>query len=271
MALFSQILLKDGCILDHLAAIDASMELGKLDSKSLIAAIKGIKAGELALKELMQMNVFLEILSNAILSNPVPDVQAMSTLPSLGCVFRSLASTLDRHRKTHPKIVEDSASKMWMCVRDLFEEGSSMRKLPVEIQQLVYEFDPTYHIVFDKVMQDLKKILARHTQLQFKKKYQRIFGSSAYAMVHRTCAGHIRVASIEREYEGCNSVLLEVHKVLLFMQVSDERYDCSCRDCPNNGKLIVYAENDWERFHSLQGRIEDAIYENEYENEEDSE
>jgi hypothetical protein len=103
MASFSQLLLKDGCILDHLAAIDAStMELGTFDSKSLITAIKGIKAGELALKELKQMDVFLEILSNAILSNPVPDVQVMSTLPLF---LEGLASTLARHRKYHPKIV----------------------------------------------------------------------------------------------------------------------------------------------------------------------
>jgi hypothetical protein len=51
MALSSQLLLKDGCILDHLAVVDAStLELGKFDSDSLITAIKGIKAGELTLK-----------------------------------------------------------------------------------------------------------------------------------------------------------------------------------------------------------------------------
>jgi hypothetical protein len=148
MALFSQLLLKDGCILDHLAAIDAStLELGKFDSKSLVTAIKGIKSGELALKELKQMDVFLEILSNAILSNPVPDVQVMSTLPLF---LSSLASTLNRHREMHPKIVEESASKMWGFVRDLFDEGSSMGKhFSVHIVSILVEMLPHVFDIFD--------------------------------------------------------------------------------------------------------------------------
>jgi len=126
----------------------------------------------------------------------------------------------------------------------------------IEIQQIIFEFDPTYRDVFDKVVKEMNTILEGKKELQFKKKYQNIFGDSSYGIVHRTESeyGHIRVALIQPQYEGCNSVLLTPFKVLLFMKISNSRNI-------HTNELIVYDDYEWDNFHQLHVRIVEIMYE----------
>jgi hypothetical protein len=147
-------------------------------------------------------------------------------------------------------------------------------QLPTDIQIMIYEYDPTYRDAFDRVVGEMNAMLGTHnsilfdsrfhTQLQFKRRYQGVLGSGGYGRVHRTYDDDIRVASIEPEYEGCNSVLLTAPKVLLWMKISDLRNI-------HSNELVIYDDSVWERFHNLQSDLESAVYDQDSDEDSDDE
>ena len=97
------------------------------------------------------------------------------------------------------------------------------------------------------VINAINEIMHRSSDLKAKPKHRFLLGSSHYRQVHRTCYDHIRIASIQPQYEGCNSLLLTPYKLLLSIAM----YACCCG---------IYDEEDYERFNDLQSDLEAALY-----------
>lgn len=138
-------------------------------------------------------------------------------------------------------------------------------RLPVEIEQLIYEFDPTFRIVFKCTIQTMNRLVKtppdcvwcdKHytgTELKFKNKYRRFYGDGTYAVVHNNeriqspsdC--YIRVSSVrpQCEFDGMyNSIFLQSSKILLMMEESrNSRYnDLDFKlfyTCQNQTRLMV--------------------------------
>jgi hypothetical protein len=126
---------------------------------------------------------------------------------------------------------------------------TQIKTLPNVIQQIIFEYDDTYRKKFNGLIWGIKKMFEPEYPLQFKKKYQKFFGYiGSYAIVHQTYRDDIRISSIQPEYDGgCNSVLYRPHKILLFMEESDNREN-------------FYDDDLWRRCRNLYNRITEACY-----------
>jgi hypothetical protein len=137
--------------------------------------------------------------------------------------------------------------------------------LPVEIEQLIYEFDPTFRIVFNCTIQAMNRLVKRPPdcvwcdkhytgqELKFKNKYRRFYGDGTYAIVHNNervqspsdC--YIRISSVrpQCEFDGMyNSIFLQSFKILLMMKESrNPRYnDLDFKlfyTCQNQTRMMV--------------------------------
>jgi hypothetical protein len=128
-------------------------------------------------------------------------------------------------------------------------ESQSRAILPDELLVIINKLlQQKWRDEYNNVINAINEIMDPSSDLEAKPKYRILLGTADYRQVHRTCYDHIRIASIEPEYEGCNSLLLTPYKLLLSMNV------CRCG---------VYDEYDYRRFHNLQSDLTDAVYDNE--------
>jgi hypothetical protein len=120
---FSELVLRDGCIMDHLNGIDAStVELGELSSIPLISAINGINFGDLTEVKLKQLNVFIQVLSRITLPRRV--------LEQIPLFVDNMFNNINRIKTTIPRTVtEDTTSTICSFVSGIFEERSSRNEI----------------------------------------------------------------------------------------------------------------------------------------------
>ena len=136
-------------------------------------------------------------------------------------------------------------------------ESQSIAILPAELMAMINELlQQKWRDKYSNVINAINEIMNSSSDLKAKPKYRILLGTAAYRQAHRTYHDHIRIASIQPEYEGCNSLLLTPYKLLLSM------YVCRCGH---------YNEEDYRRFNILQSDLEAAVYDNESDNESDSE
>ena len=127
-------------------------------------------------------------------------------------------------------------------------EYKAREALPHELMAIINELlQQEWRDKYDIVVQQIKDVLDKDSDLKPKRKYIFLLGTSAYRQYHRTWHDDIRIASIYPQYEGCNSIVLRPHKLLLAMGV------CRCRH---------YDEEDYRRFSLFHTDIEEAMYDN---------
>jgi hypothetical protein len=109
MASLVELLQKDGCILEVNAE---EMYVTGCSLLRMMKAINQIDYSVLEVGQLASVGVFIQILARLNLSK-------QKIIEIMPLFLGSLSRTLDHHRPTHPEIVEDCVSKMWMLVRKL--------------------------------------------------------------------------------------------------------------------------------------------------------
>jgi hypothetical protein len=101
-------------------------------------------------------------------------------------------------------------------------ERETKNKLPIVLIRIVNEYlQDRWKKKFNLVMKQILDTMNPLNNLQAKKKYKFIFGG-VYRQAHRIYRefeDDIRIASLEPEYEGLNSVLLSPYKLLLSFKV----------------------------------------------------
>lgn len=105
---------------------------------------------------------------------------------------------------------------------NMTKTSNRLDRLPPELHQQVFEFDPTYSEIFARVLNEIKFLLSQLQELQFKSKYEKFFGRGVcYAHSSRmTYLEQFRVTSIRmcHDYHS-NSIALWAYQVLLFMKL----------------------------------------------------
>ena len=125
-------------------------------------------------------------------------------------------------------------------------ESQSITILPDELIAIINELlQQKWRDEYNNVINAINEIMHRSSDLKAKPKHRFLLGSSHYRQVHRTYYDHIRIASIQPQYEGCNSLLVTPYKLLLSVNV------CRCK---------VFDEYDYRRFNNLQSDEEAALY-----------
>jgi hypothetical protein len=103
--------------------------------------------------------------------------------------------------------------------------------LPLEVEQLIYEFDPTFRIVFDSLVQTMNRLVLRDAtlqpELQFKKKFRHIGGkyNNSYRIVYdKYCpCGYFRIASVYVIGDcGFGTLLLKASVILMTMEEKNQ-------------------------------------------------
>ena len=107
-----------------------------------------------------------------------------------------------------------------------FEYNPNMQnrfyRLPTELQSLIYTMDPTCRNQFDKVIDEMERLLSIHEELEFKPQYQQFFGSGAYvhSPPYQEHDGFYFIASIDMEGPMAgNGVTLRAHKIMKYLRL----------------------------------------------------
>jgi len=101
-----------------------------------------------------------------------------------------------------------------------------IRSLPIELQQLIYEFDDTYKNIYsENIVTYIKKMFNENTNLLFKLKYQGLFGNTAYFVYEKNFDEFARVVSCYERFDTLpNSILLKLYQVPLIMKIDGKQY-----------------------------------------------
>ena len=114
-----------------------------------------------------------------------------------------------------------------------------------DLQNIVYSY-VGYKELYDRVINEINTLLTKKNALFSRKKYEMILGTSGYMIYHRTYADHIRVISIQRQYEGLNSILFDAHHFLLTFKL--------------NTRKTYYDSDDFTAGQIVGNYIEESIY-----------
>lgn len=124
--------------------------------------------------------------------------------------------------------------------------GEMLSVLPSDLQNIVFSYDDTYKINYNMVIAEIQQLLSMRNCLEFKKKHWCLGLNSWYSIAHKMGFYHIRVSSIQNEFEGCNSLLLSPYQLMLNMENSIR-----------GNKMID--EFDYDKFFDFQNEIFDFV------------